>query len=81
MMIIDNEMVKFMHPLFGEMADKTIELQKKKLGIEDGPLSYDEYARLIEAIGNLCRNMAGEAIANRILEGLKNILDKEMNTP
>ena len=33
-MDLENEMVKFMHPLFGEMAAKTIDIQKKKLGLE-----------------------------------------------
>ena len=76
-MDLESEMVEFMQPLFGEMADKTVELQKKKLGIENEDLSYEDYEKLIDSIRNLCKTMAGEAIASKIYEGLKDILDKE----
>ena len=76
-MDLESEMVTFMQPLFGEMADKTVDLQKQKLGIEGKELSYDEYVQLIDAIRTMCRTMAGDAIASKIYEGLKDILDKE----
>ncbi len=77
-MDMDSEMVKFMQPLFGEMADKTVELQKKKLGIDEKELGYDDYVKLIDSIRSMCKTMAGDAIANKIYEGLKDILDKEL---
>ena len=76
-MDLETEMVTFMQPLFGEMADKTVELQKQKLGIEGKKLSYEEYVQLIDAIRAMCRTMAGDAIASKIYEGLKDILDQE----
>ena len=66
-----------MQPLFGEMADKTLELQKKKLGIENKELCYDDYVNLIDAVRKLCKSMAGDAIASRIYEGLKGILEEQ----
>ncbi len=77
-MDLESEMVTFMQPLFGEMADKTVELQKQKLGIEGKELGYDEYVQLIDGIRTMCRTMAGDAIARKIYEGLKDILDREM---
>ena len=58
------------------MAPKTVELQKQKLGIEGKELEYEEYVQLIDSIRNMCKTMAGDAIANRIYEGLKEILDE-----
>ena len=78
-MDLENEMVKFMHPLFGEMAAKTINIQKKKLGLEGDKLSYDEYVELVEAIRLLCKSMAGDAIASKIYDGLKTIIDTEID--
>jgi hypothetical protein len=71
---VETQMVDFMRPLFGGMAEKTIENQKKKLGFEDKPLTYDEYEQVIVAIGDLCKHMAGDAIAVTIRAGLMEIL-------
>ena len=76
-MDMESEMVRFMQPLFGEMADKTISIQKKKLGMEEKKLCYEDYARLIDAIRKLCKNMAGDTIASKIYEGLKDILEEQ----
>lgn len=72
---LENKMVEFMRPLFGSMAERTIENQKAKLGIGEGDLSHDDYVRVIEAIGDLCKHMAGDAIAGRIQAGLTEILE------
>ena len=76
-MEMEDEMVKYMQPLFGEMADKTLALQKKKLGIDDKELCYEDYAELIDAVRKLCKSMAGDAIASKIYEGLKEILEEQ----
>lgn len=76
-MDMEDEMVKFMQPLFGEMAGKTLAIQKKKLGIDDKKLCYEDYNGLIDAIRNLCKSMAGDAIASKIYEGLREILEEQ----
>lgn len=73
-MSIDSQMVDFMRPLFGDMAEKTIEVQKQKLGIKKKSLSTEEYVMMVTAIRELCKQMAGDAIANKISEGLNEIL-------
>jgi len=73
-MSIDSQMVDFMRPLFGDMAEKAIEVQKQKLGIKKKNLTTEEYVKMVIAIKNLCKQMAGDAIANKISEGLNEIL-------
>ena len=77
-MELEDEMVMFMQPLFGEMAAQTIENQKDKLGIGGRKMSYEDYLTLIDSIRELCKKMAGDAIASKIYEGLKGIVDAEM---
>jgi hypothetical protein len=72
---IEREMVEFMKPLFGDMAEKTLLVQKDKLGFGlDPDLSSDDYLKVIKSIGNLCRAMAGEAIARKMEDGLSRIV-------
>jgi hypothetical protein len=73
-MSVDSQMVDFMRPLFGDMAEKTIEVQKQKLGIKKKSLTTEEYIKMVIAIKDLCKQMAGDAIANKISEGLNEIL-------
>jgi hypothetical protein len=73
-MSIDSQMVDFMRPLFGDMAERTIEVQKQKLGIKKKILSTEDYIKMVIAIKDLCKQMAGDAIANKISEGLNEIL-------
>lgn len=73
-MDIESQMIDFMRPLFGDMAEKAMENQKVKLGIEKKP-SAEDYKKIAEAIRDLCKNMAGDAIADRIYGGLVEILE------
>ena len=73
-MDIESQMIDFMRPLFGDMAEKAMENQKNKLGIEK-KATVEDYMRVAEAIKDLCRHMAGDAIADKIYTGLMDILD------
>ncbi len=73
-MEIESQMIEFMRPLFGDMAEKAMENQKKKLGIDKTEPSLDDYKKIAEAIRDLCRHMAGDAIANKIYKGLIELL-------
>ncbi|RLJ02079.1 MAG: hypothetical protein DRP08_04865 [Candidatus Aenigmatarchaeota archaeon] len=75
---IEVKMEEFMRPLFGDMAQKTIENQKDKLGMGK-KLAHDDYIKVAESIRDLCRNMAGNAIADKIYMGLMEILETESN--
>ena len=72
---VENKMMEFMKPLFGDMAQKTIDNQKTKLDLEGGDLSYEEYMKIAESIRDLCRKMAGNAIADKIYGGLMEIIE------
>lgn len=71
---IETRMEEFMKPLFGDMAQKTIDNQKSKLGLGD-ELEHDDYVRVAESIRDLCKSMAGSAIADKIYGGLMDILE------
>ncbi len=72
---LENRMIEFMRPMFGDMAEKTIENQMKKLGVEREDLSKEDYQEVAQAISDLCSHMAGEAIAHKIHVGLIEILE------
>jgi hypothetical protein len=74
---VEEKMMEFMRPLFGDMARKTIETQKEKLELTKGELTYEQYIKIIEAIRVLCMKMAGPGIAENIRKGLVKILDDE----
>ena len=71
---IENQMEEFMKPLFGDMAQKTIDNQKAKLDLGQ-ELSREDYIRIIESIRDLCKKMAGTAIAEKIYRGLMDIVE------
>jgi hypothetical protein len=73
-MDIETQMIEYMRPLFGDMAEKAMENQKNKLGIRK-KATVEDYRNIAEAIRELCKNMAGEAISERIYSGLVQILD------
>jgi len=75
---IEIKMEEFMKPLFGDMAQKTIDNQKAKLELGE-ELSSQDYEEVAKAIRDLCRNMAGSAIADKIYTGLIEILEAESN--
>ena len=60
---IENQMMEFMKPLFGDMAQKTIDNQKAKLELGE-ELSQGDY-----------KKMAGNAIADKIYSGLMEIIE------
>jgi len=71
---LEDKMVEFMRPMFGDMAERTIQKQMEKLQIMRGDLSYEEYKKVADSISDLCRHMAGEAIARKIHDGLMDII-------
>ena len=72
---LENRMIEFMRPMFGDMAEKTIENQMNKLGVEREDLTKEDYLKVAQAISDLCSHMAGEAIARKIRNGLMEILE------
>lgn len=75
---IEIKMEEFMKPLFGDMAKKTIENQKAKLELGE-EINRQDYVAVAESIQDLCRKMAGNAIADNIYNGLIEILEEESN--
>ena len=71
---VENKMMEFMKPLFGDMAQKTIDNQKAKLELGE-EISHQDYIMIAESIRELCKKMAGNAIADKIYEGLMEILE------
>jgi len=75
---IETKMEEFMKPLFGDMAQKTIDNQKAKLELGE-EINTQDYVAVAESIRDLCRKMAGNAIADKIYNGLLEILEDESN--
>ena len=75
---IESKMEEFMKPLFGDMAQKTIDNQKAKLELGE-EINRQDYMAVAELIQDLSRKMAGNAIANKIYNGLMEILEDEIN--
>ncbi|MBA3045066.1 MAG: hypothetical protein KKH41_00320 [Candidatus Thermoplasmatota archaeon] len=73
---VEEKMMNFMKPMFGDMARKTIENQKEKLNLTRGELTYEQYAKIVDSIYTLCMKMAGAAIADKMRNGLLQILDE-----
>ena len=72
---LENKMIEFMRPMFGDMAEKTIENQMNKLGVERESLTREDSIEVAQALSDLCSHMAGEAIAHKIHIGLIEILE------
>ena len=72
-MDLDAQLANYLKPLFGEMAEKTLQLQKERLGLK-GELGRDGYLSVVKSIVSLCRTMAGDAIARRMEDGLTKIV-------
>ena len=68
-MDIDIKIEEFLKPLFGDMATMTIETQKAKLGVSKN-LTQEQYMDLADEIKELCEEMAGSLMAQKIYEGL-----------
>ena len=74
-MALDEEIVEYLKPLFGDMASVTIEMQKEKLGCS-GDLSPEDYKQIAEQIRILCKEMAGDVLANKIYDGLMQLIEE-----
>ena len=74
---VEEKMMAFMRPMFGDMARKTIEKQKEKLDLTKGELTYEQYLKIVDSIRMLCLKMAGPGIAENIKNGLIRILEEE----
>jgi hypothetical protein len=72
---VDAKLADYLKPLFGEMAESTVQLHKERLGLK-GELNRDNYISVVKSIGSLCRTMAGEAMARRMEEGLTKIVEQ-----
>jgi hypothetical protein len=72
-MNIDMQLADYMKPLFGEMAEKTLQLQKERLGLK-GNVSKEGYLSVVKSIASLCRMMAGDSIARKMEDGLTKIV-------
>jgi hypothetical protein len=73
---MEEQLADFMKPLFGEMAEKAIQLQKERLGLKGEP-TKDGYLEIVKSISSLCRTMAGDSIAHRMEEGLTKIVTQD----
>ena len=74
-MDVDAKLADYMKPLFGEMAENTVQIHKERLGLR-GELDRDNYLSVVKSIGSLCRTMAGESIARKMEEGLTRIVEQ-----
>ena len=72
---VDAKLADYIKPLFGEMAESTVQLHKERLGLK-GELNRDNYISVVKSIASLCRTMAGEAMARRMEEGLTRIVEQ-----
>ena len=70
---IENRMVEYMRPLFGEFASSALEQQKAKLGFSERP-GAAEYLRLVEEIRAMCAQIAGTSVAEKVYAGLVKIV-------
>lgn len=71
---IETKMVECLRPLLGDMAAIALNIQKKKLGLSP-PLDIEDYKKLAEGLRDMCEEMAGTIIANKIYETLLGVLE------
>ena len=74
-MNVDQELEEYLRPLFGDMAPMAIETQKEKLGLKEKDLNPEEYKEVANSIKAMCEDMAGAGIAEKIYEGLLEIIE------
>jgi len=73
---IEMKMEECLRPILGDMAPIAIEGQKKKLGLQGMELSREQYYQLANQIKEMCEEMAGEVIADKIFKGLMSIINE-----
>lgn len=78
---IQHELEEYLTKMFGTMAGHTIELQKRKLGINvpTNQLSRDDYLKIASALKVLCENMAGQLLAEQLYKGMLRIIEAGYN--
>jgi|GEM_PF-1460142 hypothetical protein len=74
---IQHELEAYLVKMFGTMAGPTIELQKRKLGITvpANQMSIEDYRKIADAIKVLCKNMAGDLLAEQMYRGMLGIIE------
>ena len=77
-MEVEKKMEEYLAPLFGDMTSMTIKMQKDKLQLSGEP-NKEDYLKVIESIHMLCESMAGGPLADKIKNGLLEIVEKEFN--
>ena len=73
---METKLVEALRVMFGDMAKSAIEVQKKKLGLKDD-LSKEDYLKIAKKIMELCKEMAGEHIAEKIYKDMLNIIGEK----
>lgn len=74
-MKLEERMVEYLKPLFGDMATLTFEMQKDRLNLDKEGLSVDDYILIAKEVRTLCKEMAGEVLADKIYNGLIDIIE------
>ena len=69
----EERIVDELENIFDGLARRTVEVQKKKLGLE-GELSNDDYIKLAMKIREACVQMVGEPIAEKVYNDLIEII-------
>ena len=69
----EDRIVDRLENIFDGLARRTVEVQKKKLGLE-GELSKEEYIQLAKKIKEACVQMVGEPIAENVYNDLIEII-------
>ncbi len=77
-MDVEERMELYLKPLFGDMASMTIKMQKDRLDLDE-EMNREDYLKMIDSIQHLCKEMAGDALANKIKKGLLEILNENQN--
>lgn len=74
---IQHELEVYLTKMFGTMVGPTIELQKKKLGINvpTNQMSIEDYLKIASAIKVLCEHMAGQLLAEQMYKGMLQIIE------
>ncbi len=74
-MNIEERIVEELTEIFDGLAKPTLDVQKKKLGIER-ELTPEEYKMLIKEIRNACSHMVGDNLAEEVYAKLERIIEE-----
>jgi len=76
-MELDKKIEDYLRPLFGDMAPIALTTQKEKLSLNEEKMSKESYFVVAENIKNMCTEMAGDLIADKIHSGLLDIINEQ----